>query len=118
MRLDQPIPRPRESQVGIWVGSLMAAVRVAAARFYRRRSNAALVAMSVAGAIVVLGSLFGLGVVTEDLATRRALASLSKTDRLIGLHRFAPDGSNDAADDVLAKRAMAEVGDITEPLVA
>jgi hypothetical protein len=88
------------------------------ARSRGRRSAAALVALSVAGSIVVLGSLLGVGIVTEDQATRRALADLAPPDRLIGVHRTRPDGFEDATSDQVARAALQPVLDITEPLLA
>jgi hypothetical protein len=64
----------------------------------------------------VLGSLLGVGIVTEDLATRRALAELAPPERLIGLHRSSRDGFEDAASDQAARAALQPVLDITEPL--
>ncbi|MEA2674068.1 MAG: hypothetical protein QOI92_1260 [Chloroflexota bacterium] len=88
------------------------------ARARRRRSAAALVALSVAGSIVVLGSLLGVGVVTEDLATRRALSDLAPPDRIIGIHRFTQDGFGDAESEQVARDALQPVLDVTEPIVA
>jgi FtsX-like permease family len=88
------------------------------ARARRRRSAAALVGLAVAGSVVVLGSLFGVGIVTEDLATRRALADLSPTDRTISLHRSTTDGLRDAEDDRAARDALQPVLDVTGPILA
>jgi hypothetical protein len=88
------------------------------ARARRRKSAAALVALSVAGSIVVLGSLLGVGVVTEDLATRRALSDLAPPDRIIGINRYTQDGFIDADSDEVARAALRPVLDITEPIVA
>lgn len=95
-----------------------AVTRLVGARARRRRSAAALVALSVAGSIVVLGSLFGVGIVTEDLATRRALADLAPPDRLIGIHRFTIDGTGDAETERTALAALQPIVDVTEPIVA
>jgi hypothetical protein len=93
-------------------------IALVGARARRRRSAAALVALSVAGSIVVLGSLLGVGVVTEDLATRKALADLSPPDRLIGIHRYAQDGFGDAESERVARDALKEVAGVTQPIVA
>lgn len=95
-----------------------AVARLVGARAGRRRSAAALVALSVAGSIVVLGSLLGVGIVTEDLATRRALADLAPPDRLIGIHRYTQDGFDDAVGETIANQALQPVLDVTEPIVA
>jgi hypothetical protein len=111
--------RARHRAGGSVVGAARAAwaiLGLVGARARRRRSAAALVALSVAGSIVVLGSLLGVGVVTEDLATRRALADLTPPDRLIGLHRSTRDGFGGAEADTAARAAMQPVLDITEPL--
>ncbi|MEO8272908.1 MAG: ABC transporter permease [Chloroflexota bacterium] len=84
----------------------------------RRRSASALIALSVAGSIVVLGSLLGVGVVTEDLATRRALADLAPPDRLIGINRYTLDGFDDAEAERVANAALQPILDVTEPIVA
>jgi hypothetical protein len=84
-------------------------LRLVGARARKRRSAAALVALSVAGSIVVLGSLLGVGVVTEDLATRRALAELAPPDRLVGIHRYTSDGFDDAEAEVVANAALQPV---------
>jgi hypothetical protein len=84
----------------------------------RRRSAAALVALSVAGSIVVLGSLLGVGIVTEDLATRRALTDLAPPDRLIGVTRYSLGGYEDADAERIANEALQPVLDVTEPIVA
>jgi hypothetical protein len=89
-----------------------------AARARRRRSAAALVALSVAGSVVVLGSLLGVGVVTEDLATRRALGELRPPERLIGLHRYTQDGFLSADDDAVARAALQPVLPVTEDILA
>jgi hypothetical protein len=89
-----------------------------AARARRRRSAAALVALSVAGSVVVLGSLLGVGIVTEDLATRRALGDLRPTERLIGLHRYTQDGFLSADDDAIARAALEPVAPVTEDVLA
>ena len=89
-----------------------------AARARRRRSAAALVALSVAGSVVVLGSLLGVGIVTEDLATRRALTDLSPSERLIGLHRYTQDGFLSADDDTVARAALQPVQGVTEDVLA
>ena len=88
------------------------------ARARRRRSAAALVALSVAGSIVVLGSLLGVGVITEDLATRRALADLPPPARLIGIHRYSIDGVEDADAEIIANEALKPILDVTEPVVS
>jgi hypothetical protein len=93
-------------------------LRLVGARARKRRSAAALVALSVAGSVVVLGSLLGVGVVTEDLATRRALADLAPPDRLVGIHRFTIDGFDDAAAEAVAMAALQPVVELTEPIVA
>lgn len=72
----------------------------------------------MAGSIVVLGSLLGVGIVTEDLATRRALADLAPPDRLIGIHRYTQDGFDDAAGETIARQALQPVLDVTEPIVS
>jgi hypothetical protein len=95
-----------------------AVLRLVLARARRRRSAAALVGLSVAGSIVVLGSLLGVGVVTEDLATRQALADLSPPDRLIGVHRYTTDGFGDADAERVANEALQPILDVTEPIVA
>ena len=95
-----------------------AIARLVGARARRRRSAAALVALSVAGSIVVLGSLLGVGVVTEDLATRRALSDLAPPDRIIGVHRYTQDGFGDAESEQVARDALQPVADVTEPIVA
>ncbi|MBI2780666.1 MAG: hypothetical protein HYX55_02565 [Chloroflexi bacterium] len=87
------------------------------ARARRRRSAAALVGLAVAGTVVVLGSLFGVGIVTEDLATRRALADLSPADRTISIHHSSMDGSEDAADDRTARDALQPVLAMTGPIL-
>src|SRR5438045_2498353 len=81
------IPRPSG------FGAIFALV---AARAARRRSAAALVALSVAGSIVVLGSLLGVGVITVDRATQRAMADLPPAERVIGIHRSSEDSAGDA----------------------
>ena len=88
------------------------------ARARRRRSAAALVGLAVAGSVVVLGSLFGVGIVTEDLATRRALAELSPTDRTISIHRSTMDGHRDSEDDRMAREALQPVLGMTDPILA
>jgi hypothetical protein len=88
------------------------------ARARRRKSAAALVGLAVAGSVVVLGSLFGVGIVTEDLATRRALAELSPADRTISIHRSTLDGVRDAEDDRTAREALQPVLDFTDPILA
>ena len=72
----------------------------------------------MAGSIVVLGSLLGVGVVTEDLATRRALSDLAPPDRIIGVHRYTQDGFGDAESEQVARDALQPVADVTEPIVA
>lgn len=72
----------------------------------------------MAGSIVVLGSLLGVGIVTEDLATRRALADLAPPDRLIGINRYTLDGSGDAEAEQIALEALQPILDVTEPIVA
>ncbi|HET7171200.1 MAG TPA: hypothetical protein VFI18_06165, partial [Gaiellales bacterium] len=89
-----------------------------AARARRRRSAAALVALSVAGSVVVLGSLLGVGIVTEDLATRRALTDLRPPERLIGLHRYTQDGFLSSDDDTVARTALQPVLPVTENILA
>lgn len=74
--------------------------------------------LAVAGSVVVLGSLFGVGIVTEDLATRRALAELSPTDRTISIHRSTTDGHRDAEDDRIAREALQPVLGMTDPILA
>ena len=88
------------------------------ARLRRRRSAAALIATAVGGCILVLGSLLGVGVVTADQATRRALAELPAPDRVIGVHQSAEDATG--ADDVdrRVRDALTPVLPLTEPLVA
>ena len=88
------------------------------ARARRRKSAAALVGLAVAGSVVVLGSLFGIGIVTEDLATRRALSDLSPADRTISIHRSTMDGFRDAEDDLTAREALRPVLDLTDPILA
>lgn len=68
--------------------------------------------------MVVLGSLFGVGIVTEDLATRRALVELSPADRTISIHHSSMDGSQDAADDRIARDALQPVLPLTGPILA
>lgn len=75
-------------------------------------------ALSVAGSIVVLGSLLGVGIVTEDLATRQALADLAPPDRLIGINRYTLDGTEDAQAETVAHEALQPIVDVTEPIVA
>jgi hypothetical protein len=111
--VDRAAPRRRSP-----AGSAWAVVRLVGARARKRRSAAALVALSVAGSIVVLGSLFGVGIVTEDLATRRALADLAPPDRLIGVHRFTQDGFEDADSEIVANAALQPILEVTEPIVA
>jgi hypothetical protein len=72
----------------------------------------------VAGSIVVLGSLLGVGIVTEDLATRRTLSDLSPPDRIIGISRYTLDGFGDAEAEQVARDALKPVLDVTEPIVA
>src|SRR6185369_4189699 len=60
----------------------------------------------------------GVGVVTEDLATRRALADLSPPDRLIGIHRYTIDGFGDGESEQVARDALKPVLGVTEPIVA
>lgn len=88
------------------------------ARARRRRSAAALIGLAVAGSVVVLGSLFGVGIVTEDLATRRALAQLSPPERTVSIHRSTQDGRDDAEDERIARAALEPVLDMTDPIVA
>src|SRR5215218_1337768 len=95
-----------------------AVLGLVAARARRRRSAAALVALSVAGSVVVLGSLLGVGIVTEDLATRRALGDLRPPERLIGLHRYTQDGFLSADDDAVARAALQPVLPVTEEILA
>ena len=95
-----------------------AVLGLVAARARRRRSAAALVALSVAGSVVVLGSLLGVGIVTEDLATRRALTELRPPERLIGLHRYTQDGFLSADDDAVARTALQPVLPVTEDILA
>jgi hypothetical protein len=66
----------------------------------------------------VLGSLLGVGIVTEDLATRRALADLAPPDRLIGITRYALGGFEDDDAERVANEALGPVLDVTEPIVA
>src|SRR5262245_54476754 len=98
-------------------GGLRSVLGLVGARLRRRRGAAALVALSVAGAIVVLGSLFGVGVVTADQATRRALADLRPRDRVIQVNRYkdAAGAEDQASADVAA--AMAPLASFTEPVV-
>ena len=96
----------------------LAIIGLVLARTRRRRSAAALVALSVAGTIVVLGSLLGVGIVTEDQATRRALAELAPPDRLIGIHRYTQEGTDDANSETVARTALEPVLDVTEPIIA
>jgi hypothetical protein len=107
----------RRSRFG-WARATWAIAGLVGARARRRRSAAALVALSVAGSIVVLGSLLGVGIVTEDLATRRALSALAPPDRLIGIHRYTIDGYGDADSEQVAREALQPVLDVTEPIVA
>ncbi len=88
------------------------------ARLHGRRSAAALIATAVGGCILVLGSLQGVGVVTADQATRRALVDLPAAERLIGITLASEDASGAAAADTLARAALDGVLPITEPLVA
>lgn len=88
------------------------------ARARRRKSAAALIGLAVAGSVVVLGSLFGVGIVTEDLATRRALAELSPPDRTISIHRSTQDGRDDVRDEQIARDALQPVLEMTGPIVA
>ena len=88
------------------------------ARLGRRRSAAALIATAVGGCVLVLGSLLGVGVVTADQATRRALADLPAPDRVIGVHRSSDDPAEGDAVDQRVRAAMAPVLPLTEPLVA
>jgi len=76
------------------------------------------VGLAVAGSVVVLGSLFGVGIVTEDIATRRALTDLSPADRTISIHRSTMDGYRDVEDDRIARDALAPVLDVTDPIVS
>ncbi|HUQ42971.1 MAG TPA: FtsX-like permease family protein [Candidatus Limnocylindria bacterium] len=110
---------PRASRSHIRAARAAAAIlALVGARARRRRSAAALVALSVAGSIVVLGSLLGVGIVTEDLATRRALSDLAPPDRLIGVQRSNQDGFEDVTNEQAAHEALQPVLDITEPIVA
>jgi len=86
------------------------------ARAARRRSAAALVAISVAGSMVVLGSLLGVGVLTVDRATRQALADLSPSERVIGIHRSSEDGTGGDEADQVARAALQPVASLTQPI--
>ena len=88
------------------------------ARLRARRSAVALIATAVGGCILVLGSLQGVGVVTADQATRRALAELPASDRLVGIVRAAEDATDTDAADLLARAALASLQPMTEPVVA
>ncbi len=66
----------------------------------------------------MLGSLFGVGVVTEDLATRRALADLAPPDRLIGITHYTLDGHGDAESERVALEALQPIVEVTQPVVA
>lgn len=66
----------------------------------------------------MLGSLLGVGVVTEDLATRRALSDLAPPDRIIGVNRYTQDGYDQAESEQVARDALQPVLDITEPVIA
>jgi hypothetical protein len=100
------------------VGPAAAMLAVVGSRARRRQSAAALVGLAVAGSVVVLGSLFGVGIVTEDLATRAALADLSPADRTISLHLSTQDGTRDADVDRIARDALRPVLDLTDPILA
>src|SRR6185369_17955551 len=74
--------------------------------------------LAVAGAIVVVGSLFGVGVVTADVATQRALADVKPVDRVISVNRYADAGGGDAAADAAVRSALRRVAAFTEPVLA
>jgi hypothetical protein len=97
---------------------LVAVIRLVGSRLARRRGAAALVALAVAGAIVVVGSLFGVGVVTADVATQRALAEVKPIDRVISVNRYADAGGGEAADDAAVRAALGHVAEFTEPVLA
>lgn len=87
------------------------------ARLARRRGAASLVALAVAGAIVVVGSLFGVGVVTADVATGHALAELKPIDRVISVNRYADAGGGEAASDAAVRQALGRASAFSEPLL-
>lgn len=95
----------------------VAVLRLVASRLARRRGAAALVALAVAGAIVVVGSLFGVGVITADVATRRALAEVKPIDRVISVNRYADAGGGETASDEAVRRALGRAAAYTEPLL-
>jgi FtsX-like permease family protein len=99
-------------------GAIRPILRLVAARAARRRSAVALVALAIAGSIVVVGSLIGVGVLTADQATRRALGDLPAAQRLIGVHVSAEDGSGDATADQTARAALQPVLSLTDPIVS
>lgn len=107
-----PATKRRRSPAILVVASLVRA------RLRGRRSAAVLIATAVGGCILVLGSLQGVGVVTADQATRRALEGLPASQRLIGITLASEDVTGAAGADSLARAAIDGVLPITEPLVA
>ena len=88
------------------------------ARLSGRGSAAALIATAVGGCILVLGSLQGVGAVTADQATRRALADLPVAERVIRITLSSEDAAGADAADALARTALDGVQSITDPLIS
>jgi len=95
-----------------------AVLTLVVARLGRRRGAAALVALAVAAAIVVVGSLFGVGVVTADKATRGALADLKPRDRVVQVNRYADAAGNEDAASADVAAAMAPLAPFAEPVLS
>lgn len=112
------------------IGVFGALTHLVVARLRARRSAALLIGSSIAGTIVVIGSLLGVGVVTEDVATRRALADLAPSDRLIGIRETAENAGGEISlgqaravfsevdADRFARKALEPVLDLTKPIVS
>jgi hypothetical protein len=88
------------------------------ARLLGRRSATLLVTLAVAGAIVVVGSLFGVAAVTGDLATQKALAELEPRERAIQVNRFGDGAIAEEHADEAVRAALTGLTDFTQPVVA
>jgi hypothetical protein len=99
------------------IGGTSSAARLAARRVARRRGPAALIALSVAATIAVLGALFGVSAEAGDAAIRGALQKTPTADRSVTIERFTDAAVNQPAADALARRVLARLGDVTQPVI-
>lgn len=98
-------------------GGMWAATHLAARRVVRRRGPSALVALSVAATIAVLGALFGVAAQAADAAIHQALLQLPPGERAVVIERFTDAAVRQDEADQRARALLGRIGDVTEPVV-